>query len=130
MLQILGDNRNSIEATGTQLAFVHTSPESDAERHFVKYGLGDLPRISDPGGDSYRAFKFERMRPTDLIKPKAVWRAFQAVVLKRHGMGSTSGDEFQLPGAFVVHKGLIEKSYFYKQPWEHPDFVGMVQRNS
>jgi hypothetical protein len=129
VLQILGDNRNRIEATGTQLAFVHPSPESEAERYFVKYRLADLPRISDPAGDSYRAFKLERMRARDFVKPKAVWRAFQAAVLKGQGLGSISGDEFQLPGAFVVHKGQIEKSYFYKQPWEHPDFVAMVQPN-
>jgi alkyl-hydroperoxide reductase/thiol specific antioxidant family protein len=126
VLQILGDNRSSIEATGTQLAFIHPVPEAEAEPYFRKYGLADLPRVSDPRGDSYRAFKLERMRPTDFLKPKAIWRAFQTAVLKRQGFGATSGDEFQLPGAFVVHKGVIEKSYFYKQPWEHPDFLEMA----
>jgi len=128
VLQILSDHRKSIEAAGTQLAFVHPSPENEAEPFFTRYQLADLPRISDSGGDSYRAFKLDRIGVLDFLKPKAMWRAFQSAVLKGQGMGRISGDEFQLPGVFVVHKGIIEKSYFYKQPWEHPDFLAMAHR--
>jgi hypothetical protein len=108
------------------LAFVHPSKEKDAEPFFTRYHLADLPRISDPGCDSYRAFKLERMRASDFLKPKAVWRAFQATVLKKHGVGPISGDEFQLPGVFLLYRGQIQKSYFYQQPWEHPDFLDLA----
>ena len=111
---------------GTQLAFVHPSDEKTAEPFFIRYALNEIPRVSDPGGGSYRAFQLDRMRAIDFLKPKAIWRAFQATVLKRQGIGMISGDEFQLPGVFLIHKGQIQKSYFYKQPWEHPDFVELA----
>ena len=101
------------------------SSEEEAQPYFVRYGLADLPRISDRDCALYRAFGLERLRWFDFIRPAFLWRGFQSSILKRHGLGSILGDEFQLPGAFLIHQGKMIHSHFYKQPWEHPDFVSL-----
>jgi len=103
------------------------SREQEAQPYFLRYGLESLPRIGDPGCDLYRAFGLERLRLIDFLRPSAMWRGFQSAVLKRRGLGPILGDEFQLPGAFLILKGQIKQSYFYKQPWEHPDFLAMAK---
>jgi hypothetical protein len=122
----LNEKRNSISAAGTQLAFVHMSDEETAKPFFERYGLDDLPRISDPDCVLYRVFGLEKLRAIDFVRPSFLWRTFQSSVLKRRGVGSLGGDQSQLPGAFLIHQGKILRSHVYQQPWEHPDFGEMA----
>src|SRR5262245_15276946 len=40
--------RATIEANGTRLAFVHMGSPEEAGPFFAGFGLGDVPRVSDP----------------------------------------------------------------------------------
>jgi hypothetical protein len=103
------------------------SSEETAKPFFERYGLEDLPRISDQDCVLYRAFGLEKLRAVDFFRPTFLWRTFQSSILKRRGLGSLLGDQSQLPGTFLLDKSKIVKSHIYKQPWEHPDFVEMSQ---
>jgi hypothetical protein len=46
----LSEKRQSIEAKGAPLAFVHLGTEAKAQWFFKPYGMLDVPRFSDPDG--------------------------------------------------------------------------------
>ncbi|MCX6366898.1 MAG: peroxiredoxin-like family protein [Armatimonadetes bacterium] len=105
VLKILAARRAGIEATGVQLALVHMATETQAAPFFASFGLGDLPRFSDPKRQLYRAFGLERMRLIEFFTPR-FWSKGVALA-QRHGMGLPVGDVFQLAGAFVIFQGRI-----------------------
>jgi peroxiredoxin len=62
----------AIDATGTQVAFVHMSPPDEADAWFERYGLNDVVRISDPEKSLYRQFGLEEGSLYQLAHPR-VW---------------------------------------------------------
>jgi hypothetical protein len=61
------------------------------------------------------------------LSPRVWWRGFQTAILRKHGFGRIDGNEFQMPGVFLVHGGRILRSHVYKELWEHPDFTAMAR---
>lgn len=103
------------------------SAENEARPHFERFGLLDVPRVSDPDLYLYRASGLEKLSIFDFFRPSALWHVFQTAILRKHGLGKFAKGEFQLPGAFLISNNQILKSYFYQQPWEHPDFEEMAK---
>ena len=54
------------------MAFVHGTTAAEAEPWFVREGLEDVPRISDPSLTHYRAFGLATTGVAALVNP-AVW---------------------------------------------------------
>ncbi|MEJ7607605.1 MAG: redoxin domain-containing protein [Bryobacteraceae bacterium] len=52
----LARQRKQVEQSGVQIALVHMGSSAEGGRLSLKYGLDDLPRISDPNRTLYRAF--------------------------------------------------------------------------
>ena len=105
VLTILAARREGIEATGVQIALVHMASEAQAAPFFTHYGLGDLPRFSDPGKKLYRAFGLKQMRLSEFLTPR-FWHKGR-VMARRNGGGLPVGDVFQLAGTFVIFQGRI-----------------------
>jgi AhpC/TSA antioxidant enzyme len=105
VLRILAARRAGIEATGVQLALVHMASEAQAAPFFASFGLGDLPRFSDPKQKLYKAFGLQRMRWWEVFTPRFWLKG--AAMTARNGGGLPVGDVFQLAGAFVVFQGRI-----------------------
>lgn len=120
------EKRNSIEAVGTQVAFVHMATEEDARVFFEKQRLPDVVRISDPEQELYRAFELGRARMGKFLRPLAFWHVFKTAVLNHYGIGGIAGDTFQMPGVFLLRQGKVLKSHRYREPWDHPDFEQMA----
>ena len=85
VLQILAARRAGIEATGVQLALVHMATEEQAAPFFARYGLGDLPRFSDPKKHLYKAFGLGRMRLVEFLTPRFWLRGL--AMTRRNGGG-------------------------------------------
>lgn len=105
VLTILARRRQGIEATGVQLALVHMGTEAQAAPFFAGYGLGDLPRFSDPKRTLYQAFGLKRLAFREFFTPRFWLKGVQQT--RRNGMGLPVGDVLQLAGAFVVFQGKI-----------------------
>jgi peroxiredoxin len=105
VLKILAARRAGIEATGVQLALVHMASEAQAAPFFASYGLGELPRFSDPKKTLYAAFGLKTMRLSEFLTPRFWLRG--AALAQRNGMGLPVGDVLQLAGAFIVFQGQI-----------------------
>lgn len=119
--------RAAIDATGTPVAFVHGVTPEEADSWFMRAGLADVPRVSDPTLAHYRAFGLETTSVIDLARP-ALWIR-GAVSAARHGFGAQPLDLMrQLPGVFVVHGTRVLASYRHRSPFDRPDYLDLIRR--
>ncbi len=119
----LSANRSAIEAQGTKLVLVHMGVDAESEPFFSRYGLEDLPRISDPRRSLYRAFGLTRGTLNALFGPKVWLRGFQVGILDGHGIGGLVGDGFQMPGVFLIYHGEVIRSYRHQSVTDRPDYL-------
>jgi peroxiredoxin len=118
--------REEIEKSGTRLVLVHMGTEEHARGFFAKYGLSEVPRVSDRGRALYRAFGLRRGGLADLFGPKVLVRGFEAGILRRHGVGKLVGDGFQMPGVFLIYHSEIIRSYRHQSAADRPDYMAIV----
>jgi peroxiredoxin len=120
----IAEQRRGIEATGSRVVLVHMSEEPDAATLFRRYGLGDVPRISDTHQCLYRAFGLGRGGFAKLFGPKVWWRGFKAGILKRHGIARRlQGDGLQMPGVFLIYHGEVLRSYRHQSVADRPHYT-------
>lgn len=123
----LAKQRANIENTGVAIAFVHMGTEAQAHELLRRYGLEDLPRISDPHRGVYRAFGLTRGTLTELFGPRVWWRGLEAMLWERHGAGWLIGDSFQMPGVFLLYHGEVIRSFRHHSIADRPDYAAMAQ---
>jgi peroxiredoxin len=127
----INDQRAAIEAAGTKLVLVHMGEENEEARvFFSKYGLGNVPRISDPNQTLYRAFGLSRGSLGQLFGPVVWWRGFQAALMAGHGVGMLKGDGFQMPGVFLLYHGTVLRSYRHQNASDRPQYAHLVASES
>jgi peroxiredoxin len=119
-----------IERNDTMLVLVHMSSEAQAHGFFRKYGLENVPRVSDPQRTIYRAFGLGRGSFLKLFGPKVWIRGFEAGVLHRHGLGRIVGDGFQMPGVFLIFHGTVLRSYRHQSAADRPDYVALTSMDA
>jgi hypothetical protein len=118
--------RQAIEASGTQVAFVHMSPADEADRWFEHYGLADVVRIGDPEKTLYRQFGLDEGRLLQLAAP-AVWLPwFRAAILDGRGVGAPGSSWRQLSGVFVVRSGQILAESRHRHSAVRPDYLALI----
>ena len=118
--------RAAIEAAGTQVAFVHMSPPEQADHWFAHYGVPDIPRVSDPDKNLYRAFGLEQASLRELAHPRVWWPWFRTAILQGYGVGFAGPNWRQLTGAFVIHRGHILAAIRHRNSAGRPDYVALV----
>jgi peroxiredoxin len=121
----LAGRRREIEELGTRIVLVHMSSEQQASSFFSRYGLEDLPRVSDPERSVYRAFGLGRGAFLRLFGPAVWWRGVQAF-LSGHRIGRLVGDGFQMPGVFLVFHGEVLRSYRHYTAADRPDYMDLA----
>jgi hypothetical protein len=110
-----------LKANGTQLTFVHIGTEEQANTFFSQFNLNDVPRVSDPEGNLYRAFGLKRAKIRQIINGPVMKRGFQAV-MKGIRQGRTVGDPLRMPGVFLIHDGKLVKSYRHETVGDMPNY--------
>jgi len=103
--------RAAIEAKGTQVAFVHMHPEAQAARYFARYGVSDMPRVSDPNARLYEAFGLTQASPTNWLRWETLKRYGEAIVRGGHTPALIGGRLRQMPGAFLIANGRLVRSF-------------------
>ncbi len=121
-LEDIADIRNKIEIKGTRIAIVHMVEEEEARNTLSRFGLEDLPQISDPESILYKKFQLRRGTASELFGLKVWIRGFEAGVMKGHGVGKEQGDGFQMPGVFLIQKGKIVKGFVHKSAADRPNY--------
>lgn len=106
----MSEQKTEIDGKGWQLVLVHMSP--DGKELPIPEGspLSDVPRISDPDCELYRAFGLGKGTFRQLFHPRIWWRGFQALRSGSVG-GGLQGDGLQLSGMFLVRDGKVVASH-------------------
>lgn len=103
-------HRATIEAGGTQVAFVHMHPEAQAAEFFARYGVADLPRVSDPQQRLYRAFDLGTLPLRGAFSARLAARYVEAMA-HGHWPALAGGSLRRLPGAFLIAGGRVVKAF-------------------
>lgn len=120
--------RRAIERQGVGLALVHMGPPGRAESLMDFYGVADLDHFCDSRRRLYRAFGVRRGDFAQVLGPQAMWRGIRAMIVDRHGIGRPSGDEFQMPGVVLLHRGAIRLRFRHRTVADRPNYAAMAAR--
>lgn len=127
-LSDLRDQRSIIEQNGTRLVLAHLEDDAVAVPVFARYGLEDLPHISDPEAHVYESCGLERGGARQLFAPRVLWRGFRAALLDRHGAGWSGADVRRMPGAFLIERGRIVRAFRHAASSDRPDYATLCRR--
>lgn len=113
--------QHDIEKSGVGLAVVGMAASPEGLRSLgKKHGLTSALWFADPDRLLYRALELERGSFLQLFGPR-VWVPGVLAALRGHGIGKLEGDGFQMPGAFVIHRGQVVRSYRHATAADRPD---------
>lgn len=123
----LQNNRADIEREGTKIILVHLVDDAKAEEITKHYNLEDLPRISDPEKKIYKAFGLSRGNLEQLFGFNVLVRGAIHTVLKLNPPRPFIGDGFQMPGIFVIHKGMVINTFKHTSLADRPDYIELAR---
>ncbi len=123
----IAGKRKEIESLGMQLVFVHMADTEIADRYFRRYNLEGVTHISDPGCTYYKYFGLIKNTITQLFGLQFFMRGFQAAVIGGHVPGPSLGDDFQMPGIFIIQEGEIRESFIHKLAYDRPNYLELAK---
>lgn len=85
-----------------------------------RYGVTTASWVADPDRLLYRALELGRGSFLQLFGPR-VWVSGLLAAAKGHGIGKLDGDGFQMPGAFIIHRGRIVRAYRHSTAGDRPN---------
>jgi hypothetical protein len=109
-----------------QPVLVHMGTDQESLKLFQDYDVQDVPRISDPGCELYRAYGLGRGGASQVLGPSVWWRGLKAAVFQRHGIGRLVGDGFQMPGVFLIRDGKIVAESRHQTSGDRPDLCKLA----
>ena len=92
----------------------------------ARYGLADVPRVSDPGRALYRTFGLHDATREQLVSRAVLARGAEAW-RAGHRAGWPRGNPLQMPGMFLVYRGEIADSFRHATIADRPDYVKFVR---
>ncbi len=126
-LSNISRKRQQIEAAGLRIVLVHMASDEEAMAFFTRYNLDDLPRVSDPQCELYRAFGLIKGSFSQIAGMRIFFKAIRAAFLSRHGLGRITGDFFQMPGVFIIHKSRMFGGYRPSNVSDQPDYANIAR---
>lgn len=126
-MQDIFDQKKEIENKGTKVVVVHMlENEEEAFHEMEKFGIEELPAISDPESILYKMFKLRSGSLLQLFGPKVIFRGLYAAIVKGLGLGAEKGNMKQMPGVFLIHKGKIKKQFIHKSAADRPNYMELA----
>lgn len=125
-LKEIANSRSYIESEGTRIVFVHLADEDIASEVTTQLGLGDIPRISDPERKIYKAFGLNKASLKQLFGINVIIRGIQHL-FQLNLPKPFIGDAFQMPGIFVIHKGMVIQTFKHTSLADRPDYIELAR---
>lgn len=117
----LARHQASIDRAGVGCAVVGMTASSESLRSLgERCGVRCASWFADPERLLYRALELGRGSFLQLFGPR-VWVAGVRAVLQGHGIGKLDGDGFQMPAAFLIHRGRVVRAYRHATAADRPD---------
>ena len=128
--QALADLRNgrrTIEARGARLVLAHLEDDAVAVPIFTRYGLDDLPHVSDPEARVYESCGLARGGARQLVSPRVLERWLSAALFDGHGAGWSGADVRRMPGIFLIERGRIVRVFRHTTSSDRPDYAAFCR---
>ncbi|MBU6237638.1 MAG: redoxin domain-containing protein [Planctomycetes bacterium] len=106
-LDELSKRREEWTAKKIQPAVVHMGSPDEGSAMMARWGLSDIPHISDPECRLFQAYHLPRGTFGQLFGLRVWIEGFRAAILKGYGFGKLVGDGFQMSGACLIRDGRI-----------------------
>jgi hypothetical protein len=124
LLRGLEELEQTADAHGAKIVLVHML-RSGEEIQYLS-GHDQVPRIADPKCQLYRTFGLGRGGLLEMFGPRVWWLGALAI-FKGCGVGHLAGDGWQMPGAFVFHRGRIVSAQRATSASDMPDLRALFQ---
>jgi peroxiredoxin len=121
-------SRSHIEGLGVRIVLVHMGDTAELEPLLAIHKMLDIDRICDANQELYKAFGLKQGSFTQLFGPKVWWRGFRAGLLAGHGLGKPVADSSQMPGVFLLERGIIARRFRHRSAADRPDYVGFCSK--
>ena len=123
----ISKNRKHIESAGTKIVLVHLVDEATAQEITKQYGIDDIPRIADPEKKIYKAFGLGRGTLLQLFGINVIIRGVIHAIFNMNPPRPFIGDGFQMPGIFVIHKGMVVQTFKHTSLADRPDYIELAK---
>ncbi len=123
----ISEKRSEIEAQGTRIILVHMVEEECAVTKLKQFQLEDLVRISDPDKSIYNSFGLKRGNIFQVYGFNVMLRSFLTWVSRGYVQGRFVGDGFQMPGVFLIHKGMVIQTFKHTTAADRPDYIELAR---
>jgi peroxiredoxin len=118
--------RPRLAASNMELILVHMAEKDVAEDYFRRFNLDGVEHISDPNCRFYTIFGLRAGNFTQLFGIQSWIRGFTVQGKYGNEVGKHLGNNFQMPGAFIISEGEIRDSYIHKYVSDRPDYSKMI----
>ena len=122
----LSARRSEIEQSGAKMALVHMSTPESFAAFAGRYGLGEVPAISDPERRLYRGLGLRRGTLSQLLG-WSVWGRGARAFFSGHRVGMPAGDGTQMPGAFLIRDGRVVRRFLHATAADRPDYAELCR---
>lgn len=113
----------ALDRAGITLAVVGMTDSMHALRDIgLRHNLVGTHWFPDPQRLLYRALDLRRGSFLQLFGP-IVWIRGLLAAFQGHGIGKLEGDGFQMPGAFLIHKGRVIREYRHATAADRPNLA-------
>ena len=126
-LDELSKMRSKFLKSGTEIVFVHMASNDLADEYFKKFNLDGVQHVSDPDCILYADFGLVKGSTTQLFGLQSWVRGFTLISKFGAEQGNHLGDNFQMPGVFVISEGQIKSSFIHKYAAERPDYMQLIE---
>lgn len=108
------------------MAFLTMADDSSASALLSRYGLDDLPCISDSGQRLYAALGLRRGGLAQLFNVNVLRGGIRAA-LAGHWQGRIVGDAMRLGGAFLIRDGQVVRAYRNRDVADRADYCELAK---
>ena len=125
----IGNMLKAIERKGVQVCLVHMSQKEEAELYFKEFNISGILHISDPTATYYEYFGLVRGSFNQIFGLQ-VWLRTAEIAIKDPKLLSLKklGDGFQMPGAFLIDKGIVKAKFIHRRASDRPDYMGLIDQ--
>lgn len=117
--------REEIESTGTKIVLVHMGDRAGMQQLIERNHLADVERICDADQRLYRAFGLKKGTWRQLMGLKVWIRGLWAGLVKGHGLSLPKADSTQMPGVFMVDRGMLVHAYRHRSAADRPCYTSV-----
>ncbi|MEZ5003999.1 MAG: SelL-related redox protein [Chitinophagales bacterium] len=129
-LSYITANKEQIESNGAKIILAHMVSTDEAIQALEAYQLSDIEQVSDQESFLYKSFNLKRGRFNQLFGWQVWMRGIYLGWIKKHGIGAIQGDQYQMPGVFLIDKGKVVKKYIHELASDVPPYLELATINS